>query len=55
MMRDRLAFYLRPTARCGAYFPDLEPPLRPPDMPTARLAVIKGGQCTEGRGGGGLR
>jgi hypothetical protein len=28
---------------CGAYFPDLVPPLRPPDLPERALRVIRGG------------
>jgi hypothetical protein len=27
---------------CGAFFPDLEPPMRPPDLPRAMLCVIRG-------------
>jgi hypothetical protein len=27
---------------CGAYFPDLEPPMRPPDVPAPRLRVVRG-------------
>ena len=38
----------RKTARwpegCGAYFPDLEPPLRPPDLPPGKFRVIRGGR-----------
>jgi hypothetical protein len=29
---------------CGAYFPDLEPPMHPPDLPKAPLRVIRGGK-----------
>ena len=29
---------------CGAFFPDLEPPMRPPDMPRTALRVVKGGK-----------
>ena len=29
---------------CGAYYPDLEPPLRPPDLPDTSLRLISGGK-----------
>jgi hypothetical protein len=29
---------------CGAFYPDLEPPMRPPDMPRSPLRVVKGGK-----------
>lgn len=29
---------------CGAYYPDLEPPIRPPDAPPTPLRVIHGGK-----------
>jgi hypothetical protein len=29
---------------CGAYYPDLDPPMRPPDLPKAPLRVIRGGK-----------
>jgi len=29
---------------CGAFFPDLQPPLRPPDLPKSELRVIRGGK-----------
>lgn len=29
---------------CGAYFPDLEPPLKPPDLPKGQLRIIRGGK-----------
>jgi hypothetical protein len=29
---------------CGAFFPDLEPPIRPPDVPVRRLRVVRGGK-----------
>jgi hypothetical protein len=29
---------------CGAFFPDLEPPVRPPDLPKAPLHLIRGGK-----------
>jgi hypothetical protein len=29
---------------CGAFYPDLEPPMRPPDMPRTPLRVVKGGK-----------
>jgi hypothetical protein len=29
---------------CGAYYPDLEPPMRPPDLPKTALRVIRGGK-----------
>jgi len=29
---------------CGAFFPDLEPPMRPSDLPPTPLRVIRGGK-----------
>ena len=29
---------------CGAFFPDLEPPMRPPDVPKQTLRIIHGGK-----------
>ena len=29
---------------CGAFFPDLEPPMHPPDLPKSPLRVIRGGK-----------
>jgi len=28
----------------GAFFPDLQPPMRPPDLPRTPLRVVKGGK-----------
>src|SRR5262245_10340089 len=34
---------------CGAYFPDLEPSGRPPDLPRAVFRVIPGGKVSAGK------